>query len=385
MTNFSVRSSAFATFFSLILLSVLVPTGSNLNAARPANSAKVTICHRTSSVTNPYRRITVNQSSVVPQSQASNANSKHGSESGAHNDWSTAKFPNATSQNPPSVNVFDPTFTYPANDKNWGDIVPDRDVSGNPYNYGNGQTVYPGMNYTGDGLAIYNGTGNFAGICKSLSTKQFIETELAAGKTEQQVVDEINEQESDDDKPILDALGGGPLTLQTLGLVATVGAITNEPTGVTSSTGTLNGEFNLATGKTATSARFIYGTDASCATGTTVSAAPTSATTGTPVSFNATGLTAGTTYYYKVVGTVDAGTDIEADVEGDCTQFRVAQGLPSGDPSVDDPTVDEPTVGGGPIVTNLPATGASSRLQVLATLMTLVGLALVVVRRRRVI
>ena len=393
MTFFPVRSSAFATFFSLILLSILVPTGSNLNAARPANSAKVTICHRTSSVTNPYRRITVNQSSVVPQSQASNANSKHGSSSGAHNDWSTAKFPNATTQNPPSVNVFDPTFTYPANDKNWGDIVPDRDVSGNPYNYGNGQT-FPGMNYTGDGLAIYNGTGNFAGLCKSLSTKQFIKTELAAGKSEQQVVDEINEQQSDDDKPVLDALGGGPLTLQTLGLIATVGAITNEPTGVTSSTGTLNGEFKLATGKTATNTRFIYGTDATCAAGTTVSAAPTSATTGTPVSFNATGLTAGTTYFYKVLGTVDAGTDSEVEVEGDCARFVVAQGLPSSEPSASAPTAGGSTAGGstagsiavgGPIVTNLPATGASSRLQVLATLMTLVGLALVAVRRRRLI
>ena len=75
----------------------------------------------------------------------------------------------------------------------------------------------------------------------------------------------------------------------------------------------------------------------------------------------------------------------EADVEGDCAQFVVAQGLPSGDPTIDDPTVDEPTVGGDPIVNNLPATGASSRLQVMATLMTMIGLALVVVRRRRVI
>ena len=387
MTKFSVRSSAFTTFFSLILLSILVPTSSNLNAARPANSAKVTICHRTSSVTNPYRRITVKQSSVVPQNQNSPATSKHGSTSGAHNDWSTTKFPNATEA--PSVNVFDPTFTYPANDKNWGDIVPDRDVSGNPDNYGNGQT-FPGMNYTGDGLAIYNGTGNFAGLCKSISTKEFIESEKADGKTDQEIVDEINEQESDDDKPVLDALGGGPLTLQTLALVDTVGAITNEPTGVTSSTGTMNGEFNLL-GKTATSTRFVWGTNPNCATGTTTSnASPSSATTGVEVSFTAAELTAGTTYYYKVVGTVDAGLDDEAEVEGECTQFRVAQGLPSDEPTTGGSTSGGSTSGGstsggGTVVVNLPATGASLRLEVLATLMTMIGLALVAVRRRRII
>ena len=389
MTKFSVRSSAFTTFFSLILLSILVPTGSNLNAARPANSAKVTICHRTSSVTNPYRRITVKQSSVVPQNQNSPATSKHGSSSGAHNKWSTTKFPNATEA--PSVNVFDPTFTYPANDKNWGDIVPNLDVSGNPFNYGNGQAVYPGMNFTGDGLAIYNGTGNFAGLCKSISTKEFIESEKADGKTDQEIVDEINEQESDDDKPVLDALGGGPLTLQTLALVDTVGAITNEPTGITSSTGTLNGEFNLAPGKTATSTRFVWGTNPNCATGTTTSnASPSSATTGVEVSFDATGLTAGTTYYYKVVGTVDAGLDDEAEVEGDCTQFRVAQGLPSDEPTAGGSTAGGSTAGGstaggGTVVGNLPATGASLRLEVLATLTTMIGLALVAVRRRRII
>ena len=383
MTKFSVRSSAFTTFFSLILLSILVPTSSNLNAARPANSAKVTICHRTSSVTNPYRRITVKQSSVVPQNQNSPATSKHGSTSGAHNDWSTTKFPNATEA--PSVNVFDPTFTYPANDKNWGDIVPNLDVSSNPFNYGNGQSVYPGMNFTGDGLAIYNGTGNFAGLCKSISTKEFIESEKADGKTDQEIVDEINEQESDDDKPVLDALGGGPLTLQTLALVDTVGAITNEPTGVTSSTGTMNGEFNILA-KTATSTRFVWGTNPNCATGTTTSnASPSSATTGVEVSFTATELTAGTTYYYKVVGTVDAGLDDEAEVEGECTQFRVAQGLPSDEPTTGGSTSGGSTSGGGTVVVNLPATGASLRLEVLATLMTMIGLALVAVRRRRII
>ena len=148
MTFFPVRSAAFATFFSLILLSVLVPTGSNLNAARPSGSTKVTICHRTHSVTNPYRRITVSQSSIV-----GGANSKHGNDTGAHNDWSVGKL--GPSRPDASIaNVFDPNHTYsPATDKKWGDIVPNVDVSGNPI-----QSNFPGLNYFDAGLAIYNGT-----------------------------------------------------------------------------------------------------------------------------------------------------------------------------------------------------------------------------------
>ena len=190
--------------------------------------------------------------------------------------------------------------------------------------------------------------------------------------------------DASEDKSTLEQLGGNSFTTLSIQQISLTGAVTNQPTAVEGTTATLNGDYLIGS-KTATSTRFIFGIDANCSTGTTVFATPTSAATGTPVSFDATELTEGTTYYYKVVGTVDAGTDDEADVEGDCAQFVVAQGLPSGDPTIDDPTVDEPTVGGDPIVNNLPATGASSRLQVMATLMTMIGLALVVVRRRRVI
>jgi LPXTG-motif cell wall-anchored protein len=258
-----------------------------------------------------------------------------------------------------------------------------RDRSGNPI-----QSSFPGLNYFDEGLAIYNGTSyndvNYAGLCKSISTKQFVESETTSGRTADEVVEELNDMDASEDKSTLEQLGGNSFTTLSIQQISLTGAVTKQPTAVEGTTATLNGEYLIGS-KTATSTRFIFGIDASCSTGTTVFATPTSAATGTPVSFDATELTEGTTYYYKVVGTVDAGTDDEADVEGDCAQFVVAQGLPSGDPTVDDPAVDEPTVGGSPIVTNLPATGASSRLQVLATLMTMIGLALVVVRRRRVI
>ncbi|MEY4157689.1 MAG: hypothetical protein RL743_184, partial [Actinomycetota bacterium] len=72
-----------------------------------AASAKVTICHRTRSVTNPYRRITVSRNAVV-------RNAGHGDHTGG---------------------VFNTTAGYyNTNPKNWGDIIPSNDTDGNPYN-----------------------------------------------------------------------------------------------------------------------------------------------------------------------------------------------------------------------------------------------------------
>lgn len=65
-------------FFRLATVAGLVVSGSaavaNIAQAAPPTN-KVTICHRTHSVKNPYVRITVNQSSV------GNGNGKHGGNS----------------------------------------------------------------------------------------------------------------------------------------------------------------------------------------------------------------------------------------------------------------------------------------------------------------
>src|SRR4051794_35520316 len=73
-------------------------------SARPAGAAsgKITICHRTHSTTNPYRKITVSQNAVQ--------NSRHG----GHD------LPNG----PTNPAVYDPTFASPAKNKNWGDGIP---------------------------------------------------------------------------------------------------------------------------------------------------------------------------------------------------------------------------------------------------------------------
>ena len=98
------------------LVLILVACGLAL-IARPAGaaSAKITICHRTHSTTNPYRKITVSQSAVQ--------SARHGG-----HDLPTG------SLNPV---VYDPNFTYAPNNKYWEDIIPGGDADGLPFNGSN--------------------------------------------------------------------------------------------------------------------------------------------------------------------------------------------------------------------------------------------------------
>ena len=125
-------SLAFAATLTGVAMQAATASASN-KVAPAANSDNVTICHRTHSTTNPYVLITVDQKSV------SNANSKHGG--GAHDDWARSLY--ATK---PSPNVFDPSKTYPANDKKWGDIIAFKDVSNNTFSL-NAARVMAVMNF----------------------------------------------------------------------------------------------------------------------------------------------------------------------------------------------------------------------------------------------
>ena len=137
--------------------------------AAPRTNEKVTICHRTHATTNPYRKITVSMSSIV-----GNGNSGNG-----HGDTTTGN----NSHNPYNVNagkVFNPTFSYPANQKQWQDIIP-------PFTYvpANGNPgTFAGLNWTDEGKAIYYGyTYNghdYAGLCGKMSAKDFANVENAA-------------------------------------------------------------------------------------------------------------------------------------------------------------------------------------------------------------
>jgi len=153
---------------------VMISVQGSTNVAAVAPSAtvavsdKVTICHRTSSVTNPYVQITIAQSSI-----GSSAN-KHGGSK--HDDW-----PNSPSASKPVPNVFNPATTYTSSQKKWGDIIPLVDVSGNPLT--GTAAGAAGLNYTGMGISIYNGTGIYAGLCGNFNQTAFCNAESEAGIT----------------------------------------------------------------------------------------------------------------------------------------------------------------------------------------------------------
>lgn len=63
MKSFSLKPSVLAVA-AVSLLSTIVVVGRSAKLAEAAPGAKVTICHRTRSITNPYRRITVSVNSI---------------------------------------------------------------------------------------------------------------------------------------------------------------------------------------------------------------------------------------------------------------------------------------------------------------------------------
>lgn len=213
----------------------VVAIGANLvQAAPPANTNNVTICHRTASTTNPYVKITVDQRSV------GNANSKHGG--GAHDHWATSVY-----QTKPNPNVYDPSKTYPANDKKWGDIIAFTDVSGNALT-GTAANV-AGLNNTGIGAAIFNGTGAYAGLCVARGPRDYYEIQRAAGVPPTDILKEMDELDSPEFASQLTACGGSfvgcnPELLGTPTVTTVPSTVTTIPTPATLPPGT-----TLAAGK----------------------------------------------------------------------------------------------------------------------------------------
>ena len=267
---------------ALSLLSSL-PTGT-LNRAEAA-AAKITICHRTHSVTNPYRRITVSQNAVTRNNGHKNHNAA----------------------------AFDPSYSYPSNAKNWGDIVPDASAGGS-------NSIK--LNFTDRGLAIYNGSTyngyNYAGLCGTMTAQEFYDVEIAAGVPSADVLADLDEQDANEDYALKQSLGGSFIGASPSAL-SSVSATTNAATSVTDTTSTLNGV--LAVGATSTDVTFEWGTDPDLATYTTTTASPSTVTGNISVTANLTGLTPGTTYYFRVVGTTNAGSDLEGRILGDILSF----------------------------------------------------------------
>jgi hypothetical protein len=134
-------------------------------------------------------RITVSESSI------GNAANKHG---GSKHD----AYPSGASK--PNPNVFDRTKVYTANQKKWGDIIP------NVYTDGTAFTAAgAGTNYSGVGIDIYNGTGIHAGACKAMSARDLFESEKASGEvTDAQIWEDLSELEADEFASALTACGG---------------------------------------------------------------------------------------------------------------------------------------------------------------------------------
>lgn len=253
---------------------------------------KTTICHRTRSTTNPYRKITVARGSV-------SGNSGHQGHEAS-----------------PSDRVWDPS--YP-NGGSWGDIIPDV-ANGGP----NGKDKL----WTTAGKAIYfetttvSSTGKAA--CRSMTAKQFFDAEIAAYPNDTAtIISDLNDQDANEDKALKAALGGS-FTSGNLSTWSTaLGVTTNDPTNVDSTTATLNSTIK---GSTTTSGeiqwQFEYGTSSSLASPTTLTTLSTiGETTTISRSTNISGLTKNTTYYYRIVGVTDYNLDTEGYLYGEIKSF----------------------------------------------------------------
>lgn len=311
-----------------------VPRPQKSVAAPTSNPNKITICHRTHATTNPYRRITVNVSSIFNGNGASSLDDPQANGNGhgrfQHNDWieSEAWLAGDGTKARPVPNVFNPDTNYPSNKKRWGDIIPDVKVSGQqanrtaaPLNYDPGNTSHAG--YAIYHNLSYNGDSRYAGLCKRMTAKQFCDAEIAAlvaGGTTQSVAEttcmqELAEQDALDDAPLKTACAGD-LSTCSVSKLSVYGTSTGSAS-CSNGVITLNGSTNMST--LSGEASFQIGTSASF--GTTLTASPLTVTGA--ASFTATyNVPADGTYYYKAVVTTTDGN--ESLIEGGTVSIAVS-------------------------------------------------------------
>ena len=147
-----------ASIVAVVLFGLLIDVTPNAHAAGTGN--KVTICHRTHSQTNPYRRITVAKNSVSGQTG-------HSGHTG-------------------------PAWTLGSS--GWGDIIP------------SGVPSVTEMNYSSSavGKAIYDG----GIVCRGLTALNYLNSEIAANQPLSAILADLDNQEARDDAATLSTLGG---------------------------------------------------------------------------------------------------------------------------------------------------------------------------------
>lgn len=293
---------------SLAVASAALPA-SPVSAAR---SAKITICHRTHAVNNPYRRITVAQSSITK-------NNGHG-DAGARNTHNKAADVN------PTRIVWDPTYSYPdAPNKVWDDIIPDASAGGG--------SAGIAKNFTGRGLAIYNGTVDAGGYnhkntCKKMTAKQFYDSEVAEGQDPAKVLEDLDEQDTNEDKKLKELCGGSFVGCDPNTWNNKVNVETKDPSGVTKTAARLNGVVTCGSDSLTSPTKYYFewSTDSALAGAnqTTVTAV---ASNGQTVNVDITGLTTGT-YYYRTVCVTDYEKDTEGVLEGVIKSFSITPNSP---------------------------------------------------------
>ena len=302
MKNVFYRASHAARVFSILVFASVFILGEYLVVApEPALAAsKITICHRTRSVTNPYRKITVSTNAVT--------NAKHG----GHDEWSNVLFVSK-----PVPNVFNPDVTYSGSNKRWGDIIPDGTAGGS-----NGIK----LNFSDAGIAIYNGTSfggrSYAGICSAMTANRFYEISKLAGLTDAEIAADLEDQSANEDAAIRPV--GGFTSGNVASSVGGVSVTTKSPSAIGSTTATIEG--TISTGGTSTTPNFQYGTSSTLATFTQTNNGAASSSATINASASLTGLTTGTTYYYRVIGEIGSA-DLQGTYYGNILSFTTGKTL----------------------------------------------------------
>lgn len=293
-------STACALIAGTAVVGVVASPASPASAAR---SQKVTICHRTNATTNPYRLITVSQSSIT----RNNGHTRHD---------------NRTANN--QYGVFDPNTTYPSNAKNWSDIIPGGDADGLLFNGSN--SIAQNWDAAGKAFMLANGTNKAK--CRKMSAKEFYDSEIAAGENPNDVLDDLEEQQSNEDKKLKEQCGGSWTGCDPTTWDNKVKVETTDPTNITKTTAKLNGVVTCGADTSGAPVKYYFewGTDAALA-GATSTTATAVASNGQTVSVEISGLTT-TTYYYKVVCVTDYELDTEGVIEGSIKNFSITTNTP---------------------------------------------------------
>jgi len=264
MTNLKKVINRFGPFVVVFsIFSVLLPFDSTKIAQ--AAGAKVTICHRTRSTTNPYRLITISNAGF---------NGHRSNHTGGV--WDNTK----------------------ANGDTWGDIQPGGDTDANAF-WSDGSAGPNSLNWTTAGKAFMMSGGANLSRCGRMTAKGFYDVMKAAGATDTEIAADLQEQAANEDAAVKPA--GGWTAGNVEASVATVGsATTNAATSINATTATLNGSISALS--TSTTPKFEYSTASDLLSGVTTVAGGTAGTNTVTAIANVTGLTANTQYYFRAIG-----------------------------------------------------------------------------------